>query len=454
LTAIGRRPHDQALPGREHIMGDPLTESRGLRKEIGRLGFGAIALNGTIGAGIFALPAYAIGRAGLFSPWIFMFCGLLIMLIVLVFARVASYFSVTGGPVTYTTEAFGPFAGFQTGWLLTLSRASAFAANAHLMITYAGWFWPPLAEGYAHMAAVLATCGLLTLINAIGIRQGMLAVFALTVLKLLPLFLLLVLGAAQINPQVFTGADVPPLDSLGETALVMFYAFVGFETAVVPAGEGRNARRDIPSALVWTILGITLFYFLIQVVAVSVAPGIGVSQTPLADIAQILMGAAGAGILTLGAVFSISGNLTSSMLSAPRMIYAMAHLGSLPGWFGAVHSRFQTPANAIAFYGAFAALLALTGGFVWLAAMSTVVRLLVYVACIATLPRLQRTRGEYEGQFRLPGGYAIPASALVLSLWLMTHADARSWLLTAGFMAAGGVLYLLAVRLGAPDSGN
>jgi len=73
----------------------------GLRRDISQLGFGAIALNGTIGAGIFALPAIAVDAAGLFSPWLFVFCGLLIMLIVLAFARVASYFEDTGGPVAY-----------------------------------------------------------------------------------------------------------------------------------------------------------------------------------------------------------------------------------------------------------------------------------------------------------------------------------------------------------------
>ncbi|MGD2130938.1 MAG: amino acid permease, partial [Lysobacterales bacterium] len=113
----------------------------GLRREISQLGFGAIALNGTIGAGIFALPAIAVDLAGWFSPWIYVLCGLLIMLIVLVFARVASYFEDTGGPVVYATRAFGPFVGFQAGWLLTLSRAAAFAANTHLLVTYAGWFW-------------------------------------------------------------------------------------------------------------------------------------------------------------------------------------------------------------------------------------------------------------------------------------------------------------------------
>ena len=196
------------------------------------------------------------------------------MAIVFVFARVASYFSDTGGPVTYATQAFGPFVGFQAGWLMTLSRAAAFAANAHLMVTYAGWFWEPLGDGTAHLAAVGLVCVVLTAINIIGIRQGMIAIFALTVLKLLPLVLLVFLGISQTNPEIFTGADIPPLSSLGDTMLIVFYAFVGFESAVVPAGEARNAKRDIPVALVRTILAITVFYFLIQIVTISVAPDV------------------------------------------------------------------------------------------------------------------------------------------------------------------------------------
>ena len=417
-----------------------------LQREIGQLGFGAIALNGTIGAGIFALPAIAVAQAGLFSPWVFVLCGLLIMLIVLVFARVASYFDDTGGPVTYAGKAFGPFAGFQAGWLLTLSRAAAFAANAHLLVTYAGWFWPPLLDGAWHTINVLAVCVALGAINIVGIRQGMAALFVLTVLKLLPLVLLVLIGLGQTNPAIFTGAELPPLASLGETMLIVFYAFVGFESAVIPAGEGRDARRDLPLALVRTILAVTLFYFCIQVVTLSVAPDIGGSETPLADVALLLMGAAGAGVLTLGAVFSISGNLTASMLSAPRMLYAMAHIGSMPAWFGAVHPRFHTPANAIAFYAVFSIALALSGGFVWLAAISTVVRLLVYVLSIATLPVLHRKVGEYEGQFRLPGGYFVPVLALLLSVWLMSHAPLESWLLTGGFMVAGSVVYAFTRR--------
>jgi len=424
----------------------------GLKKEISALGFGAIALNGTIGAGIFALPAIALELAGLFSPWIYVACGILIMAIVFVFARVASFFSDTGGPVTYATQAFGPFVGFQAGWLLTLSRAAAFAANAHLMVTYAGWFWEPLADGNVHLVAVGLVCVVLTAINIIGIRQGMMAIFALTVLKLLPLILLVFLGISQTNPEIFTGADIPPLYSLGDTMLIVFYAFVGFESAVVPAGEARNARRDIPVALVRTILAITVFYFLIQIVTISVAPDVIGSRTPLADVAMILLGTAGAAILTLGAVFSITGNLTSSMLSAPRMLYAMGQLGSLPDWFGRIHPRFQTPTNAILFYAGFSIVLAMSGGFAFLAVISTIVRLMVYVMCIATLPVLHRKLGEYEGQFRLWGGMAIPIIALVISIWLMTHASLKSWTTTGAFLILGAVLYFLTRRRAGSDT--
>jgi len=418
----------------------------GLKREIGQLGFSAIALNGTIGAGIFALPAIAVTRAGLFSPWLFVICGLLIMLVVLSFARVASFFRDTGGPVTYATTAFGPFAGFQTGWMLTLARAASFAANAHLMVTYAGWFWPPLLDSAWHMAAVTAVCVVLTAINVVGVKQGLMAVFALTVLKLLPLVLLVFFGISQTNPEIFTAAEIPPFDSLGETALILFYAFVGFESALIPAGEARSPRRDIPLALVRTILGVAVFYFLIQIVTISVAPDIGSSNTPLADVALILMGSAGATMLTLGAVFSISGNLTASMLSAPRLLYVMGHDGTLPAWFSKVHEKYRTPSNAIISYGVFSIVLALSGGFVWLAVMSTAVRLLVYTMCILTLPVLQRKLDEYEGQFRLPGGMTIPVLALLLSFWLMTHVSLKSWLVSAVFLVLGSVFYAMKRR--------
>ena len=428
-------------------MADKNKSEAGLKREIGKLGFSAIVLNGMIGAGIFALPAVAAEKTGLFSPWMFFICGLLIMTVVLSMARAASFFSDTGGPTNYVKHAFEKFAGFQIGWLFSFSRITAFAANINLMVTYASWFWEPLASGLARTITVTVVCLALIYVNVIGVKRGLAALFVITALKLIPLSLIVLLGITKINPEIFIAAELPVFEGLGETILVLLYAFVGFESSVIPAGEARNPRRDIPWALVKTTIFIGIFYFLIQLVSISVEPGIGGSKTPLADVAMILMGTAGAGLLTLGAVFSITGNLSSMMLSAPRMFYAMARDDrTLPAWFGDIHPRYHTPSHAIIFLGLSALLLALSGSFIWLAAMSTIVRLLVFVGFILSLPGIQKTIEPVAEQFRLPGGYTIPAIALVLSLWLTTHASMESWLVTGAFALLGSVFYVATRR--------
>jgi amino acid transporter len=422
------------------------NQKSSLNRDIGQLGFAAIALNGVIGAGIFALPAVAAAKSGNFSPWLFLICAVLIMTVVLSFARAASFFRDTGGPIQYAGLAFGPFAGFQTGWLTYIGRLSALGANISLMVTYAGWFWEPLGSGLAHQLAVAMIFILLAIFNIIGVRQSMAVVFLFSALKLVPLVLLILIGMTHIQPGLVLQAGLPVTGTLGETILVLLYAFVGFESAVVPAGEARNPRRDIPRAITITVLTITGVYFLIQLICVSVLPELASSSTPLADVAEILMGATGAALLTLGAVFSIGGNCSASMLSAPRMTYALARLGSLPAWFGRVHPRFHTPVNSIVFYAVIGLVLAVSGTFIWLAVVSTLARLLSYILGVAALPVLERKIQKTGDQFRLPGGYFIPALSLLLCLWLVTFASMSAWLTTAIFFALGSVLYLVSSR--------
>lgn len=162
-----------------------------LNRDIGQLGFAAIALNGVIGAGIFALPAVAAAKSGNFSPWLFLICAVLIMTVVLSFARAASFFRDTGGPIQYAGMAFGPFAGFQTGWLTYIGRLSALGANISLMVTYAGWFWEPLGSGLAHQLTIALMFIVLAVFNVVGVRQSMSVVFIFSALKLVPLFLLI-----------------------------------------------------------------------------------------------------------------------------------------------------------------------------------------------------------------------------------------------------------------------
>jgi amino acid transporter len=425
---------------------DHIESEAGLRREISQLGFAAISLNGVIGAGIFALPAVAAAAAGFFSPWLILICCLLIMPIVLSFARAASFFTATGGPLNYVGHAFGPFAGFQVGWLFTFSRVAAAAANTNLMVTYAAFFWEPLSGGPGRQLMVVFILGSLTVINIIGVKRAIAAIYVFTLLKLIPLALLILLGLTKLNPAIFAAQGLPTFDGIGETILVLMYAFVGFESTGVPAGEARNPRRDIPRALVQSVALVAIIYVLIQWVAISIAPDIGESKTPLIEVSQLLMGPLGAVLIGLGAVFSIVGNISSMMVSGPRMVYAMARTEVLPRWFGSVHAGFGTPANAIAFAGVLSIVLALSGGFVWLAAMSTVVRLVVYAGCILALPRLHSALQPGQQPFNLPGGYLIPLLGLLISLWLIAQASADSWKVTGVFMVFGTVLYFLARR--------
>jgi amino acid transporter len=426
-------------------------ESR-LNRDIGKLGYSAINLNGVIGAGIFGLPAVAAAMTGTFSPWIFIIGGVLIFTVVLCFARAASMVRETGGVIVYATHAFGNFVGFQTGWLAFLSRVASMAANTNLLVTYASWFWAPLdGEPGRSLALVAIFTGLIWL-NVRGVKNSVGLLYVFTVLKLLPLSLLILFGLGQVELQSLTATELPEIGALGEAVLVVMYAYVGFEGTVVTAGEGRRPRRELPGAMINTILLIGLIYVLVQIVAMAVLPDLAEhrGKPALTDVAGALLGWAGAATLTLGAVFSIAGNLTSSILSASRMSFALARDGSLPPWLARVHPRYHTPHTSILLYGGLALILALSGTFIYLAIISTLVRLLTYMVSIAALPILARTTEPHDARFNLPGGLLIPTVAFLLCVWLVSHASAEAWLWTFAFFLAGSVLYAYSRRSAKP----
>lgn len=414
-----------------------------LRRDIGKIGVATIAMNGVIGSGIFALPAVAIAQAGYFSPWAFILCGILIITVALTLARIASFFDTTGGPIVYTSQAFGKFVGFQTGLLIYVSRVAAIAASANLIVSYAVPVWGPLADGLPRALAVASYIALATALNAAGVRAGMTVLYLISILKLLPLILLIVLGLPDVEWARIAGAEILPPGQLGETMLVLMYAFIGFEFSLINAGETRDARSTIPRTLVGTVAVVSVCYALIQLVAVSVGPDLGNSETPLVDLASRLMGPMGAMLLGLGVVFSIGGGSLTSLLTAPRLTFALARDGSLPAWLGTINTKTHVPVNSILFCGGFSILLAVSQQFVWLATLSTFVRLLSYALCIASLPRIERTVAATEEQFRLPGGLIIPIAALLLTLWLISHSTAQNFAIAGGIILVGTIIYWL-----------
>jgi APA family basic amino acid/polyamine antiporter len=424
------------------------VSSKHLVRGIGSMGLAILVINSMIGAGIFALPAAVSARAGVLSPWLFLAVGLLIITVVLTFAELSSYFSTSGGPVLFTTTAFGPLAGFTTGWVLFVSRMAAFAANTTVMAVYLGAIWPWFSEGIGRTSLIVVVSCVLTYANLVGVKEGIRTMAVITVFKLTPILLLIVLGLQHVSGDILFPATMPTIDDLGGTTLLLVYAFVGFESVTIVSGESRNPKRSMPRMLVMTVIATGTLYFLIVLAYISVLPDAGSSGATLIDVGRELMGPAGAIMITLAAFFSIGGNLSSIMLAVPRLTFALAQDGLLPKWFGKVHPKYSTPGNSIIFLGGLGLIFALSGSFAYLAAASSLMRLIAYVLCISALPAIRQkaTDEEKADAYRLKGGYAIPVFALLLCLWMGAQSSLLSWQVTGGLVGAGLLLYAVSAR--------
>ncbi len=426
----------------------PAVGDEPLVRQLSALGIWLLAINGMIGAGIFGLPAEAARLTGVFSPLVFLLCGACMAPVMLSFGEVASYFRGTGGPILYTRTAFGSIVGFQTGWALYVGRLSAVAANINLLLSSVSYFWEPADNGIVRMLLLLLICTGLTWVNVTGTRQAMRSVGVLTVLKFLPLAVLVGSAVAWLDSAAFwpSAPRMPAQSELGAAVLLLIYAFVGWESALIPAGETRNPQRDMPRALVSALIVTTALYVIVQAVSVAALPGLAQSSRPLIDVGGVLLGPVGALLLAAGVVVSVGGNVASAMFSAPRLTYALARGGALPAWFGAVHSRFLTPHRSVMFFGVVVFALAVLGSFTWLAGISVLTRVLIYLLCIGTIPSLRRRFAGLPGHVRLPGGLAIPLAAIGLCLLLLTQVRLEALLVTALFLAVGTLLYLCGSR--------
>jgi amino acid transporter len=419
-----------------------------LRRDIGFFGAAFLVLNAMIGAGIFALPGKVAVNAGLLSPWLFLAVGVVFLAVVLTFAELSSYFRESGGPVLYATRAFGPLAGFGTGWILFLSRMTAFAANANVMAIYLGSLLPWFGEGAGRVAVIsIITLGL-TYANIRGVKDGVRTMGFFTILKVLPLILLVLLGLQHVTADALIPSASAVIEDLGGTTLLLVYAYVGFETMAVTAGETAEPRRTLPRALIRTVIGTGLLYFLIVLVFISVIPEDTYADATLVDVGRSLAGAAGAIGITLAAVFSIGGNLAGTMIAGPRLIFALAENRLLPAWFGNIHPKYATPDHSILVMGGLALVMALTGSFVELAVASSLSRMLSYILSIASLPIIRNRASDAmkARAYRIRGGYVVPLIGLAICLWLTAQATAENWRTVGILLAIGFVLYAVERR--------
>ncbi len=416
-----------------------MSEASAPIRTIGVGGAILITTNGMVGTGIFALPGKLDAAVGTFAPVLLLLAGLGFVCIALSYADCARHFSVSGGPILYIGTAFGPFAGFTIGWLNYVSRAAAQAANANVIVLTAAALFPFTASPLGKPIILVALFGTLTLLNIVGVRKALAALAGITALKLAPLLILALVALATFGP--ILPLTIPAAADTASVALIALYAFTGFEIGSIAAGETADPRRALPIALVGTVVSVGLLYVIVQWAYSASSPVNG--DAPLVALAGRLGGAASGFAIGLTILVSVVGGITVAILGGSRMTVGMAEEGMLPRRFATFSPRFATPIFSILFFGIFALALALSGGFVVLAVVSTLARLLSYLACIFAASRLDRHFGATRAW---PRRLLFPAIAAFLCIGAASQSKASEWRSLAALAIVGALLFLIASR--------
>ena len=428
------------------------TSREGLVRAIGRWSMAALVVNCVIGSGVFGLPSVLAGLLGRASIVAVLLAAVAVSVIMACCAEVSSRFTQTGGPYLYAQAAFGRFMGIQVAWLVWFVRLTSCAANANLFVTYLGEFWPQSTQPAMKVMVLTSLIGILAAINVVGVRAGARMSTSFTIAKLTALGVVVALGAFYLvrAHRIIPEAGFTPGPHAWTRAIVLLiFAYGGFEAALISAGEARDPQRDVPFGLFASLIICTVIYGLIQWVVVGVLSDPGHSERPLADVARVVAGQTGAGLIAMGALLSVYGYLSGNMLATPRITFALAERGDFPSILARVHRRFHTPYISILVFAVVVWLLAWLGTFAGNATLSAGSRLFYYGVMCAALPAL-RKKQTTRPPVHIPGGTVIGIVGVLICGTLLTQIEYQK---SIALVVAVGVALLnwIAVRKRAHD---
>ena len=417
-------------------------------------------VSSTIGAGIFVIPATVAMGLGSAATLAFVCCAIAMVLFVTCFAIAGSRVSLTGGLYAYVEVVFGRYVGFLAGMLYFLTALGAVAGVVNVLADSVALVMPFLGGPIMRRLVMLAVYGSLVWINIRGVRKGAGAVTVITLAKLLPLLLFICVGIFFIHPPNLAWSGMPSSKSLGDAVILLIFAFVGIEVALIPSGEVKNPARTVPRSAYLALVITTIIYLMIQLVAQGTL-GTDLANhpdAPLAESAATFLGKLGRMVLLAGASISAFGFVTSDILSSPRMIFAFGRDGALPQFFAHVHPRYRSPDVAIITYAALAFVLSISGTFEKLAVLSNVAVLLMYLLCCAGCWVLvQRDVCSGGAAFNFYGMKIVPALAIAAIVWILgqsalsdstTGSATRAGLRAAVVvLAISSIFYLIRVQL-------
>ncbi len=423
------------------------------KNENAKFSFGGATLygiNAVIGSGIFLLPRTIYQDLGPASLVAMVLDAVLVLMLVVCFAEVAGYFNKNGGAFQYSKTAFGDFIGFNVGvlgWFVTIIAWAAMAAGfAKLLIqTF------PALEGQNTLISICLVI-FLSVINSMGIKTSKIFTIVITIAKLIPIIAFTLIAVFFIKNGINQGNFTPFLQlnpdmtlskAMASTSLTVFYAFIGFEALPVVAGEMRNAKKNVPKAIIGSISIVSLLYFMIIAGTIAMlGTGILQSNAPVQDAFVEMIGPAGKWIISIGALISIAGLNMGDSLMIPRYGASIADEGLLPKVIAKKNNK-SAPIVAIIFSGLLTIAFLLSGSFEQLAELSVVFRFFQYIPTALAVIWLRKKDMENVPAFRLPFGPVIPIISIVVSIWMVAAANPINLIAGVIGVIVASILYLL-----------
>ena len=436
-------------PRDRRVQSPRLTEGQ-LARRLGLFDATMIVMGGIVGSGIFMNPSVVARQvrtpALILAAWAI--GGAIALAGAFVYAELAALRPAVGGQYAYLREAFGPLVAFLYGWgLLLVIQSGGMAAVAVTFAHYARELTAiPVGAGGIATVVLIA----LTIVNCLGVRAGATVQSVLMVIKIGAIVGLIVTGFffAPSAPAPTPEAPATGLvTAMGAALVPVLFAYGGWQTSSFVAGELKRPERDLPRGLLLGVLGVVALYMAVNAVCVRVlGPAeLAATSTPASEVMRRALGEAGARAIAVGIAVSTLGFLSQSMLTAPRVYYAMAKDGLFFPAVARVHPATRVPMAAIALQGILAVVIALSGRYEQILNYVVSVDFIGFGLTGAAL-FVFRARGERAASFRTPGhplttGFFVLASFLVVVNTVWRYPE--NTLIGLAILAAGVPAYLM-----------
>jgi APA family basic amino acid/polyamine antiporter len=347
-----------------------MTAENGFARKLGLFDASMIVMGGIIGSGIF-INSYVVAQrvhtpALILGVWLI--GGIVALIGAFVYAELASARPAVGGQYAYIREAYHPAAAFAYGWaLLLVIQTGGMAAVA---ITFAKYLNALVQTGIPDWLIAISTLAILTCINCLGVKPGAMVQNILMILKILAIATLVICGFSMtssahlsLSPVIDQPFSFDLLRTIGAAMIPVLFAYGGWQTSNFIAGEIREPEKNLPRGLILGVCGVIALYLLVNLVYVGAlgTEGLPQTSTPASQVMRLALGEFGARFIAIGIAISTLGFLSQSILTGPRVYYAMAKDGLFFKSVAWLHPKTQVPMVAIVVQGILAIIVALSG---------------------------------------------------------------------------------------------